>query len=68
MDAARKLFVDMIIPNELPFRFVENYSLKRFCNVTNPKFRVILSHYTITRDDLKIYNEEGEVEESRKRS
>ena len=45
----RKVLAEMIILDELPFRFVENQGFKRFCNVFQPNFN-IPSHFTVTKD------------------
>ena len=58
VEAARKALAEMIIVDELPFTFVENYRFKRFRNVMQPKFRNIPSRFTVARYVVKIYNEE----------
>ena len=46
----------MIILDELPFMFVENYGFRRFVKVLQPKFKMIPSHKTIAKEVVKIYN------------
>lgn len=60
VEAARNALVEMIIIDELPFRFVEGVGFKRFCNIMQPKFKNIPSHFTIARDVVKIFNRERE--------
>ena len=43
MEAGRKTLTEMIILDELPFMFVENYGFKRFVKVLQPNFKIILS-------------------------
>ena len=52
----RKVLVEMIILDELPFRFVENQGFIRSCNVFQPNFN-IPSHFTVAKDVSRIYFE-----------
>ena len=53
----RKVLVEMIILDELPFSFVENQGFRRFFNVFQPNFN-IPSHFTVAKDVSQIYFEE----------
>uniref|UniRef100_A0A7N2L115 Transposase n=1 Tax=Quercus lobata TaxID=97700 RepID=A0A7N2L115_QUELO len=53
----RKVLAEMIILDELPFRFVENQGFRRFCNVFQPNFN-IPSRFTVAKDVSRIYFEE----------
>jgi hypothetical protein len=54
----------MIILDELPFTFVENYEFRRFMKVLQPKFKIMPSRKTIAKEVVSIYNiERGEVKE-----
>ena len=55
----RKVLVEMIILDELPFRFVENQEFRRFCNVFQPNFN-IPSRFTVAKDVSRIYFEEND--------
>ncbi|XP_038896681.1 zinc finger BED domain-containing protein RICESLEEPER 2-like [Benincasa hispida] len=59
IESTRKLLVEMIIIDELPFKFVENQGFKRFVNGTltlvEPNF-VLPSRKTIAKDILGIYD------------
>jgi hypothetical protein len=46
----------MIILDELPFMFVENYGFRRFVKVLQPKFKIISSRKTIAKEVVSIYN------------
>ena len=46
----------MIILDELPFTFVENYGFRRFMKVLQPKFKIMSSRKTITKEVVSIYN------------
>ncbi|KAK2634836.1 hypothetical protein Ddye_029628 [Dipteronia dyeriana] len=50
----RKVLAEMLIVNELPFRFVEKRGFRKFCRVGMPRFDVP-SKRTIVRDILKLY-------------
>ncbi|KAL0009737.1 hypothetical protein SO802_004845 [Lithocarpus litseifolius] len=49
----RKVLTEMIILDELPFRFVENQGFRRFCNVFQPNFN-IPSRFTVAKDGKTI--------------
>ncbi|CAL5414902.1 unnamed protein product [Camellia sinensis] len=57
-EASRKALAEMIILDELPFRFVDGIGFKRFCNVLQPKFKTIPSRITIAKDVAVIFNKE----------
>ena len=63
IENAQRLIVEMVIMDELSFRFVENEGFRRFEEETlmlvEPRF-VILSRMIIARDILKIYTNLGE--------
>ncbi|XP_019176190.1 PREDICTED: zinc finger BED domain-containing protein RICESLEEPER 2-like [Ipomoea nil] len=56
-EAIRKALVEMIIIDELPFRFVEGPGFRKFILVCCPRFK-IPSRWTISRDINLIYEEE----------
>ena len=53
----RKVLAEMIILDELLFRFVENQGFRRFCNVFQPNFS-IPSRFMVAKDVSQIYFEE----------
>ena len=53
----RKVLAEMIILDELPFRFGENQGFRRFCNVFQPNFN-IPSRFTVAKEVSRIYFEE----------
>ncbi|CAN7075043.1 unnamed protein product [Brassica oleracea var. botrytis] len=55
--ATRKALVEMVIMDELPFRFVERKGFKRFMSVAQPRF-AIPCRKTIAKDCLVIFEEE----------
>ncbi|XP_028084977.1 zinc finger BED domain-containing protein RICESLEEPER 1-like [Camellia sinensis] len=55
---ARKALAEMIILDELPFRFVEGVGFRRFCNALQPKFTMIPSRTTVAKDLVAIFNTE----------
>ncbi|XP_028084682.1 zinc finger BED domain-containing protein RICESLEEPER 2-like [Camellia sinensis] len=57
IEVARRYLANMIVIDELPFRFVEGVGFKRFCNAVQPKFKMP-SRYTIARDIVDIYTNE----------
>nr|XP_023873759.1 uncharacterized protein LOC111986365 [Quercus suber] len=61
-EASRKAIVEMVIIDELPFRFVEGYGFQRYSTTLQPKLRIrdIPSHQTVTRDVIGIYGVERE--------
>ncbi|XP_028103742.1 uncharacterized protein LOC114302863, partial [Camellia sinensis] len=59
IEVARRHLAEMIIIDELPFRFVDGVGFKRFCNVMQPKFK-IPSRYTVAGDIVDIYTNERE--------
>ncbi|XP_019164427.1 PREDICTED: zinc finger BED domain-containing protein RICESLEEPER 2-like [Ipomoea nil] len=56
-DAIRSALCEMIIIDELPFRFVEGQGFKRFILVACPRF-LIPSRWTISRDIYQIFLDE----------
>ena len=58
VEAARRALAEMVVIDELSFRFVEGISFRRFCGVLQPKFKTIPSRTTITRDIVGIFNHE----------
>uniref|UniRef100_A0A2N9INA8 BED-type domain-containing protein n=1 Tax=Fagus sylvatica TaxID=28930 RepID=A0A2N9INA8_FAGSY len=50
IEAGRKALAEMIILDELPFMFVENYGFRRFVKVLPPKFKIISSRKTIAKE------------------
>ncbi|CAL5390480.1 unnamed protein product [Camellia sinensis] len=59
IEVTRRHLAEMIVIDELPFRFVDGVGFKRFCNVMQPKFK-IPSRYTVARDIVDIYTNERE--------
>ena len=61
-EASRKALVEMIIIDELPFRYVEGYGFKKYVTTVQPKIRLkdIPSSQTMARDVIDIYNSERE--------
>ncbi|CAL5404674.1 unnamed protein product [Camellia sinensis] len=59
IEVARRYLAEMIVIDELPFRFVDGVGFKRFCDVMQPKFK-IPSRYTVARDIVDIYTNERE--------
>ena len=62
VEAARKALAEMVIIDELPFRYVEGYGFKKFVSTLQPKLRLkdIPSRQTVARDVIGIYNSERE--------
>ncbi|KAL7166879.1 hypothetical protein ACSBR2_037529 [Camellia fascicularis] len=58
VEAARKALAEMVIIDELPFRFVEGVGFRKFCQILQPKFDKIPSRITISRDVVNIFNRE----------
>ena len=56
-EECRRALAEMLILDELPFRFVENRGFRKFCFAMNPRFDVP-SRRTIVRDLYKLYVEE----------
>ena len=56
-ELCRKALAKMIIIDELPFKFVEREGFRYFCNVMQPKFKIV-SRTTIGRDCLELYASE----------
>jgi hypothetical protein len=56
IEAGRKALAEMIILDELPFTFVENYGFRKFVKVLQPKFKIIPSLKTIAKEVVGIYN------------
>ncbi|XP_028085593.1 zinc finger BED domain-containing protein RICESLEEPER 2-like [Camellia sinensis] len=59
IEVAMRHLAEMIVIDELPFRFVDGVGFKTFCNVMQPKFK-IPSRYTVARDIVDIYTNERE--------
>ncbi|TXG67287.1 hypothetical protein EZV62_008562 [Acer yangbiense] len=57
VEECRRALAEMLILDELPFRFVENRGFRKFCFAMNPRFDVP-SRRTIVRDLYKLYVEE----------
>lgn len=55
--ATRKSLVEMVIMDELPFRFVEPKGFKRFMSVAQPRFD-IPCRKTVAKDCLVVFEEE----------
>uniref|UniRef100_A0A2N9FA16 BED-type domain-containing protein n=1 Tax=Fagus sylvatica TaxID=28930 RepID=A0A2N9FA16_FAGSY len=53
IEAGRKALAEMIILDELPFMFVENYGFRRFVKVLQPKFKIISSRKTIAKEVVR---------------
>ena len=62
VEASRKALAEMVIIDELPFRYVEGYGFKKFVSTLQPKLRLkdIPSRQTVARDVIGIYNSERE--------
>ncbi|XP_019150660.1 PREDICTED: zinc finger BED domain-containing protein RICESLEEPER 2-like [Ipomoea nil] len=56
-ESIRRALVEMIIIDELPFRFVEGIGFRRFIAIACPRF-IVPSRWTISRDILVVYDEE----------
>ncbi|KAL5811129.1 hypothetical protein ACOSQ3_027865 [Xanthoceras sorbifolium] len=65
-DECRRALAEMIIIDELPFRFVENRGFRRFCSLLCPTFEVP-SRRTIVRDLYKLYIDEKAILKKRLR-
>ncbi|XP_065629427.1 zinc finger BED domain-containing protein RICESLEEPER 2-like [Quercus suber] len=62
VEASRKALAEMVIIDELPFRFVEGYGFQRYATTLQPKLRIrdIPSRQTVARDVIGIYGVERE--------
>ena len=62
VEAVRKALAEMVIIDELPFRFVEGYGFQRYSTTLQPKLRIkdIPSRQTVARDVIGIYGVERE--------
>ena len=58
--SSRKALAEMIIIDELPFRFVEGYEFQRYSTTLQPKLQIrgIPSRQTVARDVTGIYGVE----------
>ncbi|XP_031103227.1 zinc finger BED domain-containing protein RICESLEEPER 2-like [Ipomoea triloba] len=56
-DAIRRALAEMILIDELPFRFVEGQGFRKFILVACPRFK-IPSRWTISRDIYQIFSDE----------
>ncbi|XP_019169717.1 PREDICTED: zinc finger BED domain-containing protein RICESLEEPER 2-like [Ipomoea nil] len=56
-ESIRRALVEMIIIDELPFRFVEGIGFRRFIAIACPRF-IVPSRWTISRDNLVVYDDE----------
>ncbi|CAL5429095.1 unnamed protein product [Camellia sinensis] len=56
-DACRDALAQMIVKDELPFRFVEREGFRHFCSVMQPNFRK-LSRITVARDCVTLFSNE----------
>ncbi|XP_028104527.1 zinc finger BED domain-containing protein RICESLEEPER 2-like [Camellia sinensis] len=59
IEVSRRYLAEMIVIDELPFKFVDGVGFKRFCNVMQPKFK-IPSRHTVARDIVDLYTNEKE--------
>ncbi|KAF7143020.1 hypothetical protein RHSIM_Rhsim05G0158300 [Rhododendron simsii] len=50
----KRALAEMVIIDELPFRFVEGIGFRKFCKVMQPKFTPVPSRQTITREVVAI--------------
>ncbi|KAI8543964.1 hypothetical protein RHMOL_Rhmol08G0258200 [Rhododendron molle] len=50
----KRALAEMVIIDELPFRFVEGIGFRKFCKVMQPKFAPVPSRQTITREVVAI--------------
>ena len=62
VEASKKALAEMVIIDELPFRFVERYGFQRYATTLQPKLRIrdIPSRQTVARDVIGIYGVERE--------
>ena len=62
VEASRKVLAEMIIIDELPFRYVKGYGFKKYVTTLQPKLQLkdIPSRQTVARDMIDIYNSERE--------
>ncbi|KAL4615316.1 hypothetical protein ACB092_07G115000 [Castanea dentata] len=60
VETSRKALAEMIIIDELPFRYVEGYGFKKYVTTLQPKLQLkdIPSCQTMARDVIGIYNSE----------
>jgi len=60
--ASRNALVEMIIIDELPFRYAKGYGFKKYVTTIQPKVRLkdILSSQTVAKDVIGNYNSERE--------
>ena len=60
VEASRKALVEMVIIDELLFRFVDGYGFQRHLTTLQPKLRIrdIPSRQTVARDVIGIYGVE----------
>ncbi|KAL5829816.1 hypothetical protein ACOSQ3_019284 [Xanthoceras sorbifolium] len=65
-EECRRALTEMIIIDELPFRFMENRGFGRFCSLLCPTFEVS-SRKTIVRDLYKLYIDEKAILKKRLR-
>ncbi|XP_050290476.1 zinc finger BED domain-containing protein RICESLEEPER 2-like [Quercus robur] len=62
VEASRKALAEMIIIDELPFRFVEGYGFQKYSTTLQPKLQIrdFPSRQTVARDVISIYGVERE--------
>ena len=62
VEASRKVLAEMIIIDELPFKYVEGYGFKKYVTTLQSKLRLkdIPFSQTMARDVIVIYNIEKE--------
>lgn len=53
-DDCKRALAEMVIIDELPFRFVKRIGFRKFCNVMQPKFSWVPSRQTISREVVVI--------------
>ncbi|KAF7125028.1 hypothetical protein RHSIM_Rhsim12G0047200 [Rhododendron simsii] len=54
VNQCKRALAEMVIIDELPFRFVEGIGFRKFCKVMQPKFTPVPSRQTITREVVAI--------------
>ena len=56
-EKCKRALTEMIIRDELPFRFVEGDGFRKFCYIMEPRF-IVPSRMAIARDCMKLFDEE----------
>uniref|UniRef100_A0A2N9GWW6 BED-type domain-containing protein n=1 Tax=Fagus sylvatica TaxID=28930 RepID=A0A2N9GWW6_FAGSY len=65
IEAGRKALAEMIILDELPFTFVENYGFRKFVKVLQPKFKIIPSLKTIAKEVVGLKEHDSSISKVR---